>query len=114
MIVSEYNCVYFEDMVAKYVTMLGKPVIFIRTYGWNNYTDQEKIQQSKDLYKSTLPLDMYTTMEQCEFSVVEIDDIEEAIEFCEDNFPESSDKCEPEFYVQYQVFNVLGQVVANN
>ena len=114
MIISEYNCVYFEDMVAKYVAMLGKPVIFIRAYGWNNYTDQEKIEQSKELYKGTLPLDVYTTIDQCEFSVIEIDDVEEAIEFCEDSLSESSDKCEPEFYIQYKVFNSQGQVVASN
>ena len=102
MIVSNYNCVYFEDMVAKYVTMLGKPVIYIRSYGWNNTTDVEKIQTSMEIYKNLLPLDLYVTISQCEFSFVEIENIEEAIEF------------EPESYIQYTVFNVQGQVVANN
>ena len=111
MIVSNYNCVYFEDMVAKYVTMLGKPVIYIRSYGWNNTTDVEKIQTSMEIYKNLLPLDLYVTISQCEFSFVEIENIEEAIEFCEPLDPE---KCEPESYIQYTVFNVQGQVVANN
>ena len=114
MIVSEYNCVYFEDMVSKYVSMLGKSIIFIRSYGWNNSDDEQKVQESKEIYKTTLPLDVYTTMDQCEFCVIEIDDVEEAIEFCEDSFPESSDKCELEFYIQYEVFNAQGQVVASN
>lgn len=114
MIISEYNSIYFDDMVAKYVNMLGKPIIFIRAYGWNNCKDLQKIEQSKEIYKNSLPLDIYTTMEQCEFSVIEINDLEEAIEFCEDNFPESSDKCESEFYVYYKVFNAQGQVVASN
>lgn len=114
MIVSDYNCVYFEDMVAKYVSMLGKPVIYIRSYGWNNTDDVEKIQISMEIYKTLLPLDLYVTMSQCEFSFIEIDDIEEAIEFCEDSFPESSTKCDPESYIQYTVFNDQGQVVASN
>ncbi len=114
MIISEYNCVYFEDMVAKYVSFLGKPVIYIRTYGWNNSENLEKINESKEIYKNMLPLDVFTTMEQCEFSVIEIDDVEEAIEFCEDSFPESAQNCEVEFYVQYEVFNAQGQVVASN
>jgi hypothetical protein len=114
MIISKYNCIYFDDMVAKYVTMLNKPVIFIRSYGWNNSADEQKIQQSKEIYKNSLPLDVYTTMDQCEFSVIEIDDVEEAIEFCEDSFPESAEKCDPELYVYYKVFNAQGQVVASN
>lgn len=114
MIVSNYNCVYFEDMVAKYVSMIGKPVIYIRTYGWNNTDDAEKIELSMETYKTLLPLDLYVTMSQCEFSFIEIDDIEEAIEFCEDSFPESSTKCDPESYIQYTVFNDQGQVVASN
>lgn len=114
MIVSDYNCVYFEDMVAKYVSMLGKPVIYIRSYGWNNTDDAEKIQISMEIYKTTLPLDVYVTMSQCEFSFIEIDDIEEAIDFVEDSFPESSTKCDPESYIQYIVFNDQGHVVASN
>lgn len=114
MINSEYTCIYFEDMVDKYVSMLGKPVIFIRVHGWYNSDNTEKISQSKEVYKNTLPLDVYTTMEQSEFFVIEIDSVEEAIEFCEESFPESSEKCEKEFYVKYEVFNSQGQVVASN
>jgi hypothetical protein len=114
MIVSEYNCVYFEDMMAKYISLLGKPIIFLRSYGWNNCADSEKIEKSKELYKTFLPLDVYTTLTQCEFSVIEIGDVGEAIEFCEDSFPESFEKCNDEEYIHYKVFNAQGQVVANN
>lgn len=115
MIVSEYTCVYFEDMVAKYVSLIGKPIVFLRSYGWNNCDDCEKVEQSKELYKNFLPLDIYTTLTQCEFCVLEINDVEEAIEFCEDSFPESFDKCaHDEEYIHYKVFNAQGQVVASN
>ena len=114
MIVSEYNCIYFEDMVSKYTTMLGKPVIYIRSYGWNNSENVDKINESMDLYRSTLPPDLFTAMYQCEFSFMEIDDAEEAIQFCEDSFPESMEKCELEYYLHYSVYNAQGQIVASN
>ena len=114
MIVSNYNCVYFEDMLSKYVSVIAKPLIYIRSYGWNNTNDVEKINASMEIYKNLLPLDLYVTMTQSEFSFIEIDNIEEAIEFCEDSFPESSTACDPESYVQYMVYNDKGQVVANN
>lgn len=114
MIISDYICVYFDDLILKYAVMVNKPIIFIRSYGWNNCENQEKIVESKKVYKQSLPLDVYTTMEQSEFSFIEIESVEEALEFCEDNFPESTDKCEPEFYVHYKVFNGQGHIIASN
>ena len=114
MIISEYNCIYFEDMVSEYVLSLQKPVIFLRIYGWYNSENEEKINESKEIYRQQLPLDVYTAMLEGEFLFIKIDNIDEAMEFCEDNFPESIDKCEKEFYIQYKVFNTQGQVVGNN
>jgi hypothetical protein len=114
MIISEYNCIYFEDMVSEYVITLQKPVIFFRIYGWYNSKDTEKINESKEIYRQSLPLDIYTAMSEGEFVFVKIDNVDEAMEFCEDNFPESIDKCEKEFYIQYKVFNTKGQIVGNN
>jgi hypothetical protein len=101
-------------MISKCIKLTGNPVIFFRSFGWNNSTDIEKINESMEVYKAQLPLDIYTLLFESEFSFVEIDDVDEALEFCEDNFPESIDKCEKEFYIHYTIFNSEGQVITNN
>jgi hypothetical protein len=94
--------------------MIGKPHIYIRTYGWNNSTNVDKINESKEVYKNILPKDMFITLDQCEFSMIEVNDVKEAMEFCEDNFPDSSTECEPEFYIHYTIFNAEGQILESN
>jgi len=115
MIVSDYNCLYFEDMLGKYARLIEKPIVFVRSVGWNDsYLDAEKVLESKEVYKNLLPTDIYTCISETEFNVIEIDSIEEAIEQFIDIFPENKDVCEKEFYIYYAIFNVEGQLVISN
>lgn len=112
---SDYQIYHLDNFVENYARMLGKPVIYIRTYGWNNSDDVEKINQSMDFYKDILPLDIFNSMKQTEFLFVEVDDIVEADRFLDSNFPESqSDVGYPELYVHYSLCNELGQIIASN
>jgi len=115
MIVSDYNCLYFEDMLGKYARLIEKPIIFVRTVGWSDaYSNAEKVLESKEVYKNLLPLDVYTCISETEFSVIEIDNIDEAISEVADIFPENKDSCEKELYIYFAIFNVEGQLVVSN
>jgi len=115
MIVSDYNCLYFEDMLGKYARLIEKPIIFVRTVGWNDPDlNEEKVLESKEIYKNLLPLDVYTCISETESSVIEIDNIDEAILQIGDIFPESKDSCEKELYIYFAVFNTKGQLVISN
>ena len=115
MIVSDYNCLYFEDMLGKYARLIEKPIIFVRSIGWHNPdSNAEKVLESKEAYKVLLSLDIYTCISETEFSVIEIDDIEEAIEEIGNIFPENKDSCEEEFYIYFAIFNNEGQLIISN
>lgn len=115
MLVSDYNCLYFEDMLGKYARLIEKPIIFVRTVGWSDPdSNAENVLESKEVYKNLLPLDMYTCISETELSVIEIDNIDEAISEIADVFPENKDSCEKEFYIYFAIFNVEGQLVVSN
>jgi len=112
--VQDYETLYLANFIEKSVELIGKPVIYLRSYGWNNSTDVEKINQSMDVYKSMLPVDMFDALHQSEFVFLVLEDIEEAIQFCEDTFPKDQASCEKEFYIHFSIMNELGQTVYSN
>lgn len=102
-------------MLGKYARLIEKPIIFVRTVGWNGPNlNEEKVLESKEIYKNLLPLDIYTCISETESSVIEIDSIEEAISEIGDIFPENKDSCEKESYIYFAIFNVEGQLIINN
>lgn len=110
----DYTVLHFANQIEKFANLLGKPVVYLRSYGWNNSTDVEKINQSMDVYKSMLPIDIYNALHDSEFVFLEIDNLEEAIQYCEDTFPKDQSKCEKEFYIHCSIINELGQTVYSN
>lgn len=111
---SEYTVYFFQNFIEKYAQVTGKAVAYIRTYGWNNGKDIDKINQSMEVYSQILPLDMITVMRNSEFIFVEIENLEEAMQFFEDNFPQDQASCETEFYVHFSLYNSLGQLILSN
>jgi len=111
---TEYQVYFFQNFIERYAQTIGKPVVYIRTYGWNNGKDIDKINQSIDTYSQFLPLDMLTVMKNSEFVFLEVDDIDETIQFLQDNFPENQEDCELEYYVHFSLYNSLGQLILSN
>lgn len=102
-------------MLGKYACLIKKPIIFLRTVGWNDpSSDVEKVLEFKEIYKNLLPLDIYTCITETEFSIIEIDNIEEAISEIGDIFPENKDSCEQELYIYFAIFNDEGQLIISN
>lgn len=114
MLNTNYSIFDLQTFVGKYAQSVGKPVIFFRVYGWNNSTDIDAINESMDIYKQLLPLDLYTMFTQSEFNFLEMDTIVEAEQFLTDNFPESQSSVAKEKYIFYALYNDQGQVILDN
>jgi hypothetical protein len=112
---SEYQIFFFDNFIERYAKLSGKPIIYIRTYGWNNSQDVEKINESMSIWQDILPNDMFTVMKNSEFSFVEVSNLEEAVDFLETNFPTSqAEVAFPELYVHFSLCNELGQIILSN
>lgn len=112
---SDYQIFHLDNFIENYAKMLGKPVIYFRVYGWNHSNDIERINESMNVYSEILPLDIFNTMKNTEFLFVEVDDIAEADQFLDTNFPKSqSDVGYPELYIHYSLCNEVGQIIASN
>jgi hypothetical protein len=112
---SDYQIFYFDNFIENYAKMLGKPVIYLRSYGWNNSSDVDKINQSIETWTNILPLDILTYLKNSEFCFIEVDDIADAAEFLQNSFPTSqSDVAYPELYIHYTLCNEIGQVILSN
>lgn len=111
---NDYQIFALESYIEQTAISLGKAVVFLRSYGWNHSTNIDKINESMDVYKELLPLDMFLALKQSEFVFLVIEDISDAMEFFEDTFPKSQSECEPEFYIFYSIVNELGQTVLSN
>lgn len=114
MLNSNYDCLYFEDIIEDYAKNCEKCVVFLRAYGWNNSDDVDRINQSKEIYRSILPLDIFTALTQSEFIFVNIDDIQDAVDFFDDVLPESQSSCDKEDYIHFTIFNSQGQIIVSN
>lgn len=110
----DYEVLYFQNFIEESVKSLGKPAIYLRSYGWNNSTDIQKINDSMDVYRSMLPVDMFNALHNSEFVFLLLEDMEEAIQFCEDTFPKSQASCEKEFYIHCSIINEQGQTIYSN
>lgn len=110
-----YDVYYFDNFIENYARMKGKPVVMLRSYGWNNSTDVDAINASYETYKSILPTDMWTALKQSEFVFLEVDDMQMTIEFLEASFPVSqAETTTPENYIFYSLCNVEGQTILTN
>ena len=112
---TSYDVYYFDNFIENYALMKGKPVVMLRSYGWNNSTDVDAINASYETYKSILPLDMWTALKQSEYVSMEVDDMQMTIEFLESNLPDSQETTTtPENYIFYSLCTAQGQIIANN
>ena len=109
-----YQAFQFSEMISDYAKRIEKPFVFIRASGPHSTNDVEVANKTFDLYRSILPLEIYTILFYNEIFFLSFDDIEQALEFCEDYFPSSQTKCSPEEYVHYSIYNKEGQLIFSN
>ncbi len=108
------NVMEFAELIQCFVEKTGKPLVFLRASGPHGTNDVDLANQAFNLYKEILDLEMYTLIFNNEFLFIEFDDIEEAVDFCEDHFPESQTSCPKEQYIHYSLYNASGQVILSN
>ena len=112
---ANYTIDYLQDFIGESAQRQEKTIIFLRSTGWNNSTDVDAINASRELYKTRVTLDIWTALDRSEYTFILCDDVEEAIEYCEDAFPESQASCtRPEDYIFYAVYGPNGQLLADN
>jgi hypothetical protein len=101
-------------MLGEFAKTKNTVLVYFRVYGLINSNNLEKIDYYKKIYKSILPPDLYTVLINNEQCFVEFEDLEKAIDFCDDNFPSSTKEGELEAYIHFKVFNNIGQIVSQN
>ena len=113
---TNYQVYDLETAVGKYAAKIQQPVLFLRTTGWNNSSDVDKINASKAIYADALPTDMYNQLVNGEWHVVVLDELSDTMQFVSDAFPESQAQVAstPEMYIYYAVFNDEGQIIDSN
>lgn len=115
MLYTNYNVFYFDNFIEKYAATIGKPVIYLRSFGWNNSSNIDSINQSMSFYEQLLPTDVFNSLKNSEFVFMEMNNIQEAVTFVEDNFPTSqTDVGYPELYIHFSLYNELGQIILSN
>ena len=113
-ITSEYQLYNLEHTIGAYAKAIGKPVVYLRSYGWNNSSDVTKINASRDVYKEFLPIEWFNELDESEFSFVVLDRLGNMADFLQDTFPASQASVETEMYIYYALYNDEGQVIADN
>ena len=113
---TNYQVYDLETAIGKYAAKIQQPVLFLRTTGWNNSSDVDKINASKAIYADTVPADMYTQLVNGEWHVTVLDEMSDIQQFLDDTFPASQAQVvdDPEMYIYYALFNDQGQVIDSN
>ena len=113
---TNYQVYDLETAIGKYAAKIQQPVLFLRTTGWSNSSDVDKINASKAIYADTIPTDMYTQLVNGEWHVTVLDELSDIQQFVTDTFPESQAQVasNPEMYIFYALYNDQGQVIDSN
>ena len=112
---NNYEVFYFDNFLERYAATKNKAIVYFRAYGWNNSSNIEEINNSMEFYKEILPTDLFIALKNSEFVFMEIENIEETVDFLETNFPESQETTiTPEKYIHYTLYNSLGQTILSN
>ena len=113
---TDYQVYDLETAIGKYAAKIQQPVLFLRTTGWNNSSDVDKINASKAIYANTIPTDMYNQLVNGEWHVTVLDEMSDVQQFLIDTFPASQAQVadDPEMYIYYALFNDQGQVIDSN
>jgi len=113
---NNYNTFYLDNFIEKYAAQLGKPVLYLRSTGWNSSSDVDAINASYEVYKDILPNDLWTALKNSEHVFCEVDDdVADTMEWLGDNLPSSqASTAIPEDYIFYSLVNAEGQQVASN
>jgi len=109
-----YDAMDFSEFIQSYISFSKKPFVFIRAVGPHSTNDVDVANQVFNLYKEILDNEMYTMIFNNEFVFVNFDSVEEALNYCEDRFPETQKTCPKEQFVYYAVYNSEGQVIDSN
>lgn len=112
---TNYDVFYFDNFIENYAALKGRAILYLRSYGWNNSTNVDAINASYSTYEDILPLDIWTALKQSEYVFLEVDDIQETLNFVEASFPASqATTTTPENYIYWSLVNSSGQIIANN
>lgn len=112
---ANYDIDYLADFIGQSALAQEKSVIFLRSTGWNSSSNVDAINASVEKYRLVLPVDILTSLQESEFAFIANDNVEEALEFCDDAFPASqSEVTTPEDYIFYAVYGPNGQILADN
>lgn len=112
---TNYDLFYFDNFIERYAALKGKAILYLRSYGWNNSTNVDAINSSYEEYKTILPLDMWTALKQSEHVFLEVDDIEDTLDFVESSLPKSQATTKtPENYIHWTLVNNSGQTIGSN
>tara|TARA_B100001250_G_scaffold46655_1_gene36556 strand:- start:3985 stop:4332 length:348 start_codon:yes stop_codon:yes gene_type:complete len=113
---NNYNTFYLDNFIEKYAAQLGKPVLYLKSTGWNASSDVDAINASYAVYQDILPNDLWTALKNSEHVFCEIDDdVADTMEWLSDNLPSSqASTATPENYIFYSLVNAEGQQLASN
>jgi len=96
---------------------LDKVLMFIRTIGPDNCTDEEKKTNIYAAYAGNLEGEhpgLFNTILNNEFAIVEFDTESNASEFAQENFPYRAADVDPDYFVQVFIFVDGGISFAND
>jgi len=74
-----YDVYFFDNFIERYALAKGKPVVLLRSYGWNHSTDVDAINASYAVYESILPTDMWTALKNSEYVFLEVEDLDDTL-----------------------------------
>lgn len=109
------GCKNFKDWAKSYTAAVDNALVLLRTVGPDSVTDETKANQIYSAYylnMETSHPEVFDKLLYNEFTFVEFDTEDEAIEFVTENFPTNVTD-DMDYFVQYVVF-VDGSVTREN
>lgn len=102
------NTMTLMDLIVDYTEKTQKCLLVIRTVGPDACTDADKVNKIYSAYKNNMDEEntgVFNTFMRNEWSFLEFETEAEAVEYYSDNLPLNKADTDPDYFVQFWLFN---------
>lgn len=102
------NTMTLLDLIVDYTEKTQKCILVLRTVGPDSCTDVDKVNEIYSAYKNNMDEEntgVFNTFMRNEWTFLEFETEQEAVRYYKDNLPLSKSETDPDYFVQFWLFN---------
>lgn len=99
----------FFTILGTYAKSIESPVVYCDASSFHDCDDEEKKNKVLGIFQEIMPIEVFHMIKNNRLFSIIFDDYEIALDFCLDHFAKTKAECDPDMYIQVELYNALGE-----